>query len=286
MCSSDLRGPNRIGPFGSLASVVHGLKVLAKEDTHPTIADVPVFTLAPAVVYLAAVMTLLVMPFAPGLHAFDMEIGLLYFFAVGGLGVVGLMMAGWSSFNKYSLLGGLRAAAGIVSYELPLILGVIGIVLLTGSLNLNTIVEAQSGSFLDWNVFKQPLGALIFFTAALAEGGRTPFDLTEADGEVVAGYHTEYGGMRYAMFAAAEFINAITLSALGAVLFLGGPSGPVLPGPLWMLLKIGAFLFVLIWIRATLPRVRFDQLMKLGWKVLLPVATLNLLLTAAVVAYR
>ena len=137
-----------------------------------------------------------------------------------------------------------------------------------------------------WYIVPQILGFLVFFVAAVAESNRPPFDLTEADGEVVAGYHTEYGGMRYAMFAAAEFINAITLSALGAVLFLGGPSGPVLPGPLWMLLKIGAFLFVLIWIRATLPRVRFDQLMKLGWKVLLPVATLNLLLTAAVVAYR
>ena len=219
-------GPNRIGPWGTLSSVVHGLKVLAKEDFTPTAADVPVFTLAPAVVYLAAVMTLLVVPFAPGLYGFDMEIGLLYFFAVGGLGVIGLMMAGWSSFNKYSLLGGLRAAAGIISYELPLILAVVGIVLLTGSLNLNTIVESQSGSVLDWYVVRQPLGAIIFFIAATAEGGRTPFDLTEADSEIVAGFATEYSGMRFGFFFFAEYVNMFILSAMTAVLFLGGWNAP------------------------------------------------------------
>ncbi len=219
-------GPNRIGPWGTLSSVVHGLKVLAKEDFTPTAADVPVFTLAPAVVYLAAVMTLLVVPFAPGLYGFDMEIGLLYFFAVGGLGVIGLMMAGWSSFNKYSLLGGLRAAAGIISYELPLILAVVGIVLLTGSLNLNTIVESQSGSVLDWYVVRQPLGAIIFFIAATAEGGRTPFDLTEADSEIVAGFATEYSGMRFGFFFFAEYVNVFILSAMTTVLFLGGWNAP------------------------------------------------------------
>jgi NADH-quinone oxidoreductase subunit H len=220
-------GPNRIGPWGTLSSVVHGLKVLAKEDFTPAGADVPVFTLAPAVVYLAAVMTLLVVPFAPGLYGFDMEIGLLYFFAVGGLGVIGLMMAGWSSFNKYSLLGGLRAAAGIISYELPLILGVVGIVLLAGSLNLNTIVENQSGSVLDWYIVRQPLGALIFFIAATAEGGRTPFDLTEADSEIVAGFATEYSGMRFGFFFFAEYVNVFVLSALTVVLFFGGWTAPI-----------------------------------------------------------
>ncbi|MFO1538998.1 MAG: complex I subunit 1/NuoH family protein, partial [Chloroflexota bacterium] len=200
-------GPNRTGPWGTLASVVHGLKVLAKEDFTPTGADVPVFTLAPATIFLAAVMTLLVVPFAPGLFAYDMEIGLLYFFAVGGLSVIGLMMAGWSSFNKYSLLGGLRAAAGMISYELPLILSVVGIILLTGSMNLTTIVEDQSGSFLDWNIFRQPLGAMIFFIAATAEGSRTPFDLTEADSEIVAGFATEYSGMRFGFLFFAEYVN-------------------------------------------------------------------------------
>jgi NADH-quinone oxidoreductase subunit H len=220
-------GPNRIGPWGTLASVVHGLKVLAKEDFTPTGVDVPVFTLAPAVVYLAAVMTLLVVPFAPGLYGYDMDIGLLYFFAVGGLGVVGLMMAGWSSFNKYSLLGGLRAAAGLISYELPLILGVIGIVLLSGTLNLNQIVRDQEGSFLDWYVFRQPLGALIFFIAATAEGARAPFDLTEADSEIVAGFATEYSGMRFGFFFFAEYVNMFILSAMTVVLFLGGWNAPI-----------------------------------------------------------
>jgi NADH-quinone oxidoreductase subunit H len=220
-------GPNRTGPWGTLASVVHGLKVLAKEDFTPTGVDVPVFTLAPAVVYLAAVMTLLVVPFAPGLYGYDMDIGLLYFFAVGGLGVVGLMMAGWSSFNKYSLLGGLRAAAGLISYELPLILGVMGIVLLSGTLNLNQIVRDQQGSFLDWYVFRQPLGALIFFIAATAEGARSPFDLTEADSEIVAGFATEYSGMRFGFFFFAEYVNMFILSAMTAVLFLGGWNAPI-----------------------------------------------------------
>ena len=220
-------GPNRIGPWGTLSSVIHGLKVLAKEDFTPTGADVPVFTLAPSVVYLAAVMTLLVVPFAPGLYGYDMDIGLLYFFAVGGLGVIGLMMAGWSSFNKYSLLGGLRAAAGIISYELPLILATVGIVLLTGTLNLNTIVEDQAGSFLDWNIVRQPLGALIFFIAATAEGGRTPFDLTEADSEIVAGFATEYSGMRFGFFFFAEYVNVFILSAMTTVLFLGGWNAPL-----------------------------------------------------------
>lgn len=219
-------GPNRVGPWGTLSSVIHGLKVLAKEDFTPTGVDVPVFTLAPAVVYLAAVMTLLVVPFAPGLYGYDMDIGLLYFFAIGGLGVVGLMMAGWASFNKYSLLGGLRAAAGLISYELPLILGVMGIVLLSGTLNLSQIVRDQEGSFLDWYVFRQPLGALIFFIAATAEGARAPFDLTEADSELVAGFATEYSGMRFGFFFFAEYVNMFILSAMTAVLFLGGWNAP------------------------------------------------------------
>ena len=220
-------GPNRVGPWGTLSSTIHGLKVLAKEDFTPTGVDVPVFTLAPAVVYLAAIMTLVVIPFAPGLLGYEMELGLLYFFAVGGLGVIGLMMAGWSSFNKYSLLGGLRAAAAIISYELPLILGVIGVVLIAGTLNLQTIVENQSGWFWDWYIFQQPLAALIFFIAATAEGSRTPFDLTEADSEIVAGFATEYSGMRFGFFFFAEYVNVFILSALTATLFLGGWNGPI-----------------------------------------------------------
>ncbi len=361
-------GPNRIGPWGTLASVIHGLKVLAKEDFTPTGVDVPVFTLAPAVVYLASVMTLLVVPFAPGLHGYDMDIGLLYFFAISGLGVVGLMMAGWSSFNKYSLLGGLRAAAGLISYELPLILGVMGIVLLSGTLNLNTIVENQAGSFLDWYIFQQPLGALIFFIAATAEGSRPPFDLTEADSEIVAGFATEYSGMRFGFFFFAEYVNMFILSAMTAVLFLGGWNAPldlapianaigiatpidialdpgamgpgllwlvllapplivgVLAAVIWMLksdwsilvsvivafllfnLLVGGAVMLLLaididWVmglawflgktiglslffvlmRATLPRIRIDQLMGFAWKWLVPAALVNIFVTAGAI---
>ena len=220
-------GPNRQGPWGVLASTLHGFKVLAKEDFTPTGADVPVYTLAPAVVYLASVLTFLVIPFAPGLFAQDMNLGLLYVFAVGGLGVVGLMMAGWSSFNKYSLLGALRAAAQIISYEIPLTLSVVGVIMLAGTLSLNRIVEQQGGSFLDWYVFRQPLAALIFFVAAIAEGNRTPFDMTEADSEIVAGFATEYSGMRFGFFFFAEYVNVFVLSALTVTLFLGGWNAPL-----------------------------------------------------------
>ena len=231
-------GPNRIGPWGTLSSTIHGLKALSKEDFTPVGVDVPVYTLAPAVAYLAAIMTLLVIPFAPGMVGYEMELGLLYFFAVGGLGVIGLMMAGWSSFNKYSLLGGLRAAAAIVSYELPLILAVVGVVLLAGTLNLGTIVENQSGWILDWYVFQQPLAALIFFIAATAEAGRTPLDFTEADSEIVAGFATEYSGMRFGFFFFAEYVNVFILSALTVTLFLGGWNGPVDLDPLLSLVGV------------------------------------------------
>ena len=220
-------GPDRVGPWGTLLTVVHGLKFLAKEDFTPTGADVPVFTLAPVVVYLSSIMSLLVIPFAPGLFGQDFNIGLLYFFAVGGLTVVGLLMAGWSSFNKYSLLGGLRSAAQVVSYEIPLTLSVVGLIMLTGTMSLNRIVLSQSGSFLDWFVFRQPLGAVIFFIAATAEANRTPFDLTEADSEIVAGFATEYSGMRFAFFFFAEYVNVFIVSALTVTLFFGGWTAPL-----------------------------------------------------------
>jgi NADH-quinone oxidoreductase subunit H len=219
-------GPDRVGPFGSLLSVVHGLKVLVKEDFTPTGVDRTVFTWAPVVVYLTSVMSLLVIPFAPGLFGQDLNIGLLYFFAIGGLSVVGLLMAGWSSFNKYSLLGGLRSAAQVVSYEIPLTLSVVGVIILAGTMSLNQIVLMQSGSFLDWNVFRQPLGALIFFIAATAEANRTPFDLTEADSEIVAGFATEYSGMRFGFFFFAEYVNVFIVSALVVTLFFGGWTAP------------------------------------------------------------
>jgi NADH-quinone oxidoreductase subunit H len=219
-------GPDRVGPFGSLLSVVHGLKVLMKEDFTPTGVDSIVFTWAPVVVYVASIMTLLVLPFAPGLFGVDMNIGLLYFFAIGGLGVVGLLMAGWSSFNKYSLLGGLRSAAQVVSYEIPLTLSVVGVVLLAGTLSLNQITLDQSGSLFDWFVFKQPLAFLIFFIAVTAEANRTPFDLTEADSEIVAGFATEYSGMRFGFFFFAEYVNVFIVSGLTVALFFGGWNAP------------------------------------------------------------
>jgi NADH-quinone oxidoreductase subunit H len=257
-------GPDRVGPFGSLLSVVHGLKVLAKEDFSPTGADRLIFTLAPVVVFMATIMSLIVIPFAPGLFGQDMNIALLYFFAVGGMAVVGLMMAGWASFNKYSLLGGLRSAAQIISYEIPLTLSVVGLLMLAGTMSLNQIVlnqgphlaivngveVAKGGWFTDWYVFQQPLGALIFFIAATAEANRTPFDLTEADSEIVAGFATEYSGMRFGFFFFAEYVNVFVISALIVTLFFGGWNAPFpWPWPITLSLdpaSLGIGLLILI----------------------------------------
>jgi NADH-quinone oxidoreductase subunit H len=352
-------GPDRVGPWGTAISVFHGLKMLAKEDYSPTGADRLVFTLAPVVVFMATVMSFLVIPFAPGLFGQDMSIALLYFFAVGGLTVVGLLMAGWSSFNKYSLLGGLRSAAQIISYEIPLTLSVVGLIMLAGTMSLNQLAENQSGWFTNWYVFQQPLGAVIFFIAATAEANRTPFDLTEADSEIVAGFATEYSGMRFGFFYFAEFVNVFVISALIVTLFFGGWNAPfpwpwpiemslnpgelgilllvlfaIIPvagtlilaapffvarssmpwwqaivigfvlfnllaitalvgiayvgvdwvaGLLWFLGKTYVFVFIFVWMRATLPRVRIDQLMGFAWKWLLPASLLNLFITAAAI---
>jgi NADH-quinone oxidoreductase subunit H len=354
-------GPNRLGPWGAVTSVFHGLKVLTKEDFAPTGADLAVFTLAPVVTYLATVMTLLVVPFAPGILGQDFNIGLLYFFAMSGLTILGLLMAGWSSFNKYSLLGGLRSAAQMVSFEIPLTLSVVGVVLLAGTMSTNSIALQQAGSALDWFVFKQPLAALIFFIAATAEANRTPFDLTEADSELVAGFATEYSGMRFGFFFFAEYVNIFIVSALITTLFFGGYNAPFdwpwpmnmnwldfwgiglnwiwigllatvvltavlglivrliggsswslrsalglgfifaaviltglvglacfiafdwVVGLFWFMAKSYFFVFVFVWMRATLPRVRVDQLMGFAWKWLLPASLLNILVTAVAV---
>ena len=247
-------GPDRVGPYGSLLSVVHGLKVLMKEDFTPTGADAPVFTLAPAVVYLGAVMSLLVIPFAPGLFGQDFNIGLLFFFAVSGLSVVGLMMAGWSSYNKYSLLGGLRSAAQVISYEIPLTLSVVGLLLLAGTMSLNTIVLNQSGTALDWYIFRQPLGFLIFFIAATAEANRTPFDLTEADSEIVAGFATEYSGMRFGFLFFAEYVGVFVVSAMTVTLFFGGWNAPFnWPWPITADLDPGSLGILLLILVAIVP---------------------------------
>jgi len=247
-------GPDRVGPYGSLMSVMHGLKVLAKEDFTPRGVDVPIFTLAPIVVFASIPLTMLVIPFAPGVFGQDFNIGLLYFFAIGGMSVVGLMMAGWASFNKYSLLGALRAAAQAISYELPLTLSVVGIIILAGTMSLNSIVQLQAGSFLDWNIWKQPLGFIIFFIAATAEANRTPLDMTEADQELVAGFATEYSGMRFGFFFFAEYVNVFVVSALSAVLFFGGWNAPFdWPFPVTLNLDPGGMGLGLIFLIALAP---------------------------------
>ena len=219
-------GPDRVGPYGAAQSVVHGLKVLSKEDYTPTGVDVSIFTMAPVAVFLTTIMSFLVIPFAPGLVAQDFNIALLYFFAIGGLNVVGLMMAGWASFNKYSLLGALRAAAQAISYEIPLTLSVVGVIILAGTMSMSAIVEQQAGTFLDWNVWRQPLALLVFFIAATAEANRTPLDMTEADQELVAGFATEYSGMRFGFFFFAEYVNVWVVSLVMTVLFFGGWNAP------------------------------------------------------------
>src|SRR6478735_8149693 len=248
-------GPDRVGPFGSLQSVVPGLKVLMKEDFTPTGADPIVFTWAPVVTYLASVMTLLVIPFAPGIFGQDLNLGLLYFFAIGGLSVVGLLMAGWSSYNKYSLLGGLRSAAQVVSYEIPLTLSVVGLILLAGTMSLNQIAVQQSGWVTDWFVFRQPLGALIFFIAATAEANRTPFDLTEADSEIVAGFATEYSGMRFGFLFFAEYVNVFIISALMVTLFFGSWSAPFPFPEITLNLDLGSLGVILLLLLVILPPV-------------------------------
>jgi NADH-quinone oxidoreductase subunit H len=290
-------GPNRVGPRGLFQSTIHGFKVLAKEDTVPDQADRATFTLAPWMVYMAAAMSMLVIPFAPGFVAADFNIGVVYFFAILGLSVVGLLVAGWSSYNKYSLLGGLRSAAQMVSYEIPLTLSVVGVVILTGSLNFNQIVAWQLAH--GWNVWWQLLGFPIFFIASTAEINRAPFDLVEADSEIVAGPFTEYSGMRFGFFFFAEYVALFIMSAILVTLFFGGYLAPwpfpaqlggfigTLYGLIWFFAKTYFFIFVAIWMRTTLPRIRVDQLMGVAWKVLLPLSLINLFGTAiAVVAFK
>ncbi len=286
-------GPNRAGPMGMFQSTLHGFKVLAKEDAVPDQADRPTFTLAPWMVYMAAAMSMLVIPFAPGAIAADFNIGVVYFFAVLGLSVVGLLVAGWSSYNKYSLLGGLRSAAQMVSYEIPLTLSVVGVVILSGSLNFSDIIAHQLAH--GWNAWWQILGFPVFFIAGMAEINRTPFDLVEADSEIVAGPYTEYSGMRFGFFFFAEYVALFIMSAILVSLFLGGWLAPwpfpaqlsgfagTVYGLFWFFGKTYFFVLVAIWMRITLPRIRVDQLMGLAWKVLLPLALVNLFVTAIVV---
>ena len=269
-------GPNRAGPFGIFQPIADTIKILTKEDILPAKGDKLVHWLAPAVVVAPMLMIFAVVPFQGGAILADLNIGILYIVAISSVTTVGVFMAGWASNNKYSLLGAMRQVASVVSYEIPVVLSIIGVVLLAGSLSLQQIVQAQEIPF----ILVQPLGFLLFFIGALAEINRSPFDLMEADSEIVAGFHTEYSGVRWSLFQMGEYGEALAVSAIVTTLFLGGWRGPVLPPWLWFLVKVGLVFFVMVWIRATLPRIRIDQLMALAWKFLFPLALLNLLITA------
>jgi NADH-quinone oxidoreductase subunit H len=270
-------GPNRWGPFGLLQPVADAIKILLKENIVPLNADKVVHFLAPIVCFAPTMVLFTVLPFQDGASLADLNIGILFIVAISSISSVGTFMAGWGSGNKFSLLGAMRAVASVVSYEIPLVLGIISVVLMAGTLSMNGIVLSQDIPY----IIMQPLGFLVFFIAALAEINRSPFDLFEADQELVAGYQTEYSGMRFAMFYLVEYAEAIAMSAIISTLFLGGWRGPFLPPWLWVIVKTLLVFFLMVWIRTTVPRVRIDQLMALAWKFLLPVGVLNLFITAA-----
>jgi NADH-quinone oxidoreductase subunit H len=285
-------GPNRVGPYGLLQPLADVLKLISKEQSEPETAAPLLMAVAPAIMIATAVASLAIIPFGDvahglgakyGLYGIDVNIGLLYAFAFGSLAFYGVMLGGWASGSKYSFLGAMRSAAQLISYEVSLALALIGVVMMAGSLSLVDIVKSQHDV---WYGVPQIVGLLIFMTTGLAELNRPPFDLPEADAELVAGYNTEFGGMRFGSYLLAEYLNMIVIAGIASALFLGGWMGPG-PGfldPIWMGLKMFTLVCIFIWIRATLPRLRYDQLMSFGWKVLLPIATLNLVVTACLVA--
>ena len=285
-------GPNKTGWEGLLQPLADAIKLFFKEDIHPLMADRLLYVVAPAIALFAALAAFAVVPLGPtlslsgsplALQVADLPVGVVYVLAASSLGVYGLVLGGWGSGSKYSLLGALRAAAQVVSYELVLGLAIVGVVVVSGSMSLAGIVNAQANSA--WFIFLQPVGFVLFLIAGVAETNRAPFDLPEAESELVAGYHTEYSGMRFAMYFIAEYVAMITMSAIAATLFLGGWRGILIPdGPWWLIAKMLFFLFLFVWLRATLPRLRYDQLMRLSWSVLLPIGILNVAVTAVIVA--
>ncbi len=276
----DRYGPNRVGPLGILQFVADAVKMFTKEDIIPADADRVIFNLAPVMVVVPTFLVLAVLPFGRGMVAADLNIGFLYIVAISSLATIAILLAGWGSRNKYSLLGGMRVVAQMISYEVPMVLSALGVIMLTGSLSMVSIVEGQSRVPF---IFLQPLGFLIYFISAIAEVQRAPFDLPEAESEIIAGYHTEYSGMKYAMFLLAEYINAFIVAAIAATLFLGGWQGPLLPPYVWFFLKAYGIYFIVMWLRFTLPRLRIDQLMGLAWKFLVPLALVNLLVMGLVI---
>ena len=296
-------GPNRVGPWGLLQPLADGLKMIFKEDIVPLQASRWLYILAPALSLIPALMTFIVIPYGSEinlfghrveLHVTRMNVGLLYILALTSVGVYGIVLAGWSSNNKYSLMGGLRSSAQMISYELALGLSIVSVLLYTGSLDLVDIVEKQGGwpGHMGWNIFRFPLMIvfIIFYIASLAETNRTPFDLPEADSELVAGYHTEYSSMSFVMFQMAEYLNLITASSISTTLFFGGWNGPFvgrLPilGPVYFTVKVLALIFLAMWIRYTVPRFRYDQLMRFGWRILLPASIVNIIITSTVILF-
>ncbi len=271
-------GPNRAGPMGLLQPLADGIKLIGKEMLTPDGADPVLFRLAPLMIMVPTFLVYAFIPWSPALRIADVDAAALMILAVSSLGTYGIILGGWSSGNKYSLLGSLRSAAQLISYEVSLTLAVLSVIVTTSSMNIIRIVAYQKGCPL---IFKQPLAFVIFLVAALAETNRTPFDLPEAESELVGGYHTEYSGMAFGIYYLAEYASVLTMSLLTSIFFLGGWNGPWLPGPVWLLVKTLALVIFFIWTRGTLPRLRYDQLMSFGWKVLLPLATLNVLVTGA-----
>jgi NADH-quinone oxidoreductase subunit H len=285
-------GPNRVGYFGLLQPIADGIKSFVKEDIIPDKADKTIFVIAPIISFATALSMFALIPFGDSITVFgreiklviaDVDIGILFIFAQSTLGEYGIILGGWSSDNKYGLLGALRAAAQMISYEVALGLIILGTVILAGSLRLTEIVEAQRDV---WFIVYQPFAFLLYLVAALAEINRTPFDMPESESELASGYNIEYSSMKFALFMIAEYIHLVVVAALTTTLFLGGWLGPVLPGPVWFFIKTLLLIFVFIWIRGTYPRMRYDHIMKFGWKFLFPAAILNVVVTALVVALR
>lgn len=274
-------GPNRVGPFGIFQVLADMVKIFLKEDWIPSFVDKKLFVIAPTIIMLTILMAFAIVPFAPGLVVADLNIGLLFFLAMSSLGAYTIILAGWASNNKYSLLGGVRGAAQVISYEVFMGLSLMGVVIQTGSFNMTEIVNAQTGM---WNVVPQIVGFVIFLIAGIAETHRLPFDLPEAESELIAGFHSEYSGMKFGMFFVGEYLGITLVSCLITILFFGGWLGPsFLPPIVWFIIKMFVFILFFVLLRATLPRPRYDQLMEYGWKLLLPLALLNVLVTGAIV---